>query len=377
MDETELTALYNRVSREPLVPGGSSLVSHRLDCSDPERWEFRTSASYRGIITLFFFVGGAIVLGGICGGEGMSFERLFPLVFGAVFLLFGGVMLWNGARRARFDFGRGYYWRDRRLLRAGERNPLRDQLPLNQIAALQIVDEFCRRNRGNHYHSYELNLVKTDGSRLNVVEHGGKKAMMEDGRKLAEGLRVPLWGAMEEEAREEAESARERRIRKMIVWLGVICGSIFTLIGILLFWFLTLSPLLEYFAAQRWERVPAEVISCELVRSRSYSTKGGSTTVYRIAVSYRYEFEGRAYHNDRYDITRSNSSSNIDVEAMRAAVRRHPVGTHTFCWVNPENPAQALIDRELPLSYFLLRFWFPLPFVGFGLFCFIASLRRR
>ena len=62
---------------------------------------------------------------------------------------------------------------------------------------------------------------------------------------------------------------------------------------------------------------------------------------------------------------------------MRAAVRRHPAGTRTFCWVNPENPAQALIDRELPSSYFLFNVWFPLPFVGFGLFCVLASLRRR
>ena len=98
MNENELTSLQSRVSREPLVPGGSTLVTHRLNCSDPECWEFRTSASYRGIIALFFFVGGAIVLCGIWGGEGMNFERLFPLVFGAVFLLFGGIMLWNGAK---------------------------------------------------------------------------------------------------------------------------------------------------------------------------------------------------------------------------------------------------------------------------------------
>lgn len=376
MNENELTSLYSRVSREPLVPGGSTLVTHRLNCSDPECWEFRTSASYRGIIALFFFIGGAIVLCGIWGGEGMNFERLFPLVFGAVFLLFGGIMLWNGARRARFDFRRGYYWRDRRKLRAGERKPLRDQLPLDQIAALQIVHELCRSGKGGGYYSYELNLVKTDGSRLNVVDHGGKKAIVEDGRKLAEGLRVPLWGAQEEEAREEAEPLRKRQPRKA-VWLGVIFGSVFALIGIVTLWFLTLSPWLEHFAAQRWERVPAEVISSELVRSRSHSTKGGSTTVYRIAISYRYEFRGKIYQCDRYDITRSNSSSNIGVGEMRAAVRRHPAGTRTFCWVNPENPAQALIDRELPSSYFLFNVWFPLPFVGFGLFCVLASLRRR
>ena len=160
--------------------------------------------------------------------------------------------------------------------------------------------------------------------------------------------------------------------------IALVAGVIFIVIGILLLWILTLSPLLLHLASQRWEEVPARVTSSELVRSRSQSTgRRPSGTTYRIAISYEYQYGGKTYLGERYDITRSSGSTNVGVDEMRRIVRRHPVGMQTRCWVNPADPSQALIDRSLAGNYFLFMVWFPFPFLGLGVIAVMVGFKRR
>lgn len=299
---------------------------------------------------------------------------MLPLLFGAFFLLTGLVLYLQSRRRARFDFGLGCYWRDRRTPKNGTPEKLRDYLPLKEVAALQIVDELCRGNKGSTYYSYELNLVKADGSRLNVIDHGGRKAIEEDARKLAGRLHVPVLGLSDGKNAPPGPKRRSRKVGNA----GILVGSIFVAAGLVMSWFLILSPVLLHFTSQKWEEVPATIVSSELARSRSSHTgpQKGSTT-YRIAISYDYRYGGKSYRGDRYDITRSRSSSNIGVDEMRLIVRHHPVGMHVICLVNPDNPGQALIDRTLPRSFYLFSLWFPLPFLAFGLWAVIAGIKSR
>ena len=191
--EDELASLERRVPGNPLVSGGTSFVTHRLDSSHPQHWVFRTSASFRTAVVLLFLAGAG--LAGRCLFSGKSENSISVLgAMGAVFLLTGAILLWNGSRRAQFDFKRQYYWKDRRRPKNGNAGELRESLPFREIAALQLVGKFCRGSRGYTFCSYELNLVKCNGSRLNVTSHGGKKAIEEDAARLAERLHVPLWG---------------------------------------------------------------------------------------------------------------------------------------------------------------------------------------
>ena len=89
MNDDRLASLRNQVSRDPLVRGGTCLISHRLNSSRPERWEFRLSASYRWTTGILIGLGGVICGFAIAAGEGWAGERLFPIVLGGLFLLFG------------------------------------------------------------------------------------------------------------------------------------------------------------------------------------------------------------------------------------------------------------------------------------------------
>ena len=42
---------------------------------------------------------------------------------------------------------------------------------LGQMCAIQLIREFVSENKSSYY-SYELNLVRTDGERTNIADHG-------------------------------------------------------------------------------------------------------------------------------------------------------------------------------------------------------------
>ncbi len=66
---------------------------------------------------------------------------------------------------------------------------------LEEIAAIQIVGELVRSTvdgRGS-YRSYEMNLVLTDGLRVNVIDQPNRKKVLKDAATLAKYLGVPVW----------------------------------------------------------------------------------------------------------------------------------------------------------------------------------------
>ena len=59
-------------------------------------------------------------------------------------------------------------------------------------------------------------------------------------------------------------------------------------------------------------------------------------------------------------------SSNTNVDTRRAIVKAHPAGKQTVCFVNPANPAEAVLNRGASSE----MWWglFPIPFVLIGVF---------
>lgn len=144
MNDDRLASLRNQVSRDPLVRGGTCLVSHRLNSSLPERWEFRLSASYRWTTGILISLGGVICGFAIAAGEGWAGERLFPIVLGGLFLSFGLISCFTSRRRPVFDFESGYYWRDRRNPRTGEMKRLRDALRSRRLPRCKLSKSSAR-----------------------------------------------------------------------------------------------------------------------------------------------------------------------------------------------------------------------------------------
>lgn len=170
------------------------------------------------------------------------------------------------------------------------------------------------------------------------------------------------------QTRSISSGARERKGGKIF---GVFFFSIFFLVGAGIFYAIALKPALKAQAAKTWDKIPATVISSEVGSHRS-----DDGTTYSIDIEYQYTYKGHTYYSDEYDFFSMSSSG---YSGKKEVVDKYPSGKRFYCYVNPEDPNEAVISRELGLM--ILIGLFPLIFVVIGLggmfFMFSGGKRKR
>ncbi len=131
------------------------------------------------------------------------------------------------------------------------------------------------------------------------------------------------------------------------------------------------STLHEAWRARDWVRVRATVDEASL--SSSSGSDGGTT--FRADGRYRYVFEGRPYSGSRLGISRLGGSDNIDDWHEQTSARladARAAGLPVTVWVNPDNPAESVFDRELRWGEVLFLVPFSLAFGGVGVGALVA-----
>lgn len=96
---------------------------------------------------------------------------------------------------------------------------------------------------------------------------------------------------------------------------------------------------------------------------------------YRLSVLYGYRFEGKPYSSERYSLRGSGWSSSLS--KVEKLAEKFPPGSSQTCYVNPADPAFAVLKRDSKAPGYSL--WFPLLFVlgGLGMIVgVVRSLRR-
>jgi hypothetical protein len=120
-------------------------------------------------------------------------------------------------------------------------------------------------------------------------------------------------------------------------WFLLVFCSIFFVAGAVMGYFLALRPILGVLAARHWTPTPCTILSSEVRRHRS-----GDSTTYSVAILYAYQVDGREYRSDRAKFLGGSSSGR---RAKEEFVRRFPPGTQATCYVNPRDPAEAVLER--------------------------------
>jgi hypothetical protein len=152
-------------------------------------------------------------------------------------------------------------------------------------------------------------------------------------------------------------------------WIPVVLGVVFTLVGGALFVTLGVLPVARLLDARDWLPTPCTVISSSV---RSHASDDGTT--YSIDILYEYEAAGRSWRSNRYDFVGGSSSGH---SGKREVVDRYPEGSTATCFVDPDDPSQAVLNREPSVRY--LVGLFPLLFLlpGLGVLWFGIRMRRR
>lgn len=124
-------------------------------------------------------------------------------------------------------------------------------------------------------------------------------------------------------------------------------------------------PAVQVLKAKSWQATPCTVLSSQ-VRSHS----GEDSTTYSVDVLYTYTFGGGEYKSNRYQFLGGSSGGYSEKERI---VRRLPPLTRTTCYVNPDEPAEAVMNRDFSPEYAFGLV--PLLFVAVGLGGIIFALR--
>jgi hypothetical protein len=147
-------------------------------------------------------------------------------------------------------------------------------------------------------------------------------------------------------------------------------GMVFLSIGVGM-GYLSARTLLRAEAMLSWTETPARLVSCDLRVSRG--SKGGSS--YRVEARYQYEAGGVSRTGDRVSLYSGSDNvgrfqHRVYTELKQCMGRKVP----TVCWVNPRDPADAILIRKLRPEMLLFMQLFVLAFGGAGLAIVTAGL---
>jgi hypothetical protein len=157
----------------------------------------------------------------------------------------------------------------------------------------------------------------------------------------------------------QAGGARGRRVALAVGWF-------FIVIGLVIFAAVFVRPAVRFVKASSWIETPCMVVSSTV---RSHASDDGTT--YSVDILYEYQYGGHSLRSNRFGFLDASSSG---YDGKRAIVDRYPPGAQATCWVDPDDPATAVLDRSFQLIYLLGLF--PLVFVVIG-WALVAHMRKQ
>ena len=136
----------------------------------------------------------------------------------------------------------------------------------------------------------------------------------------------------------------KRRTRKSFLNLFLILTVFPAFVG----YFILYKPLQTARAAQDWAETDAVILSSKITTLPN----GKGDPLYRVDVTYRYEWQGKTYTSHRYSLYDQGTRG---YEAKAAAVQRLAPGTTVTCYVNPAQLGEAVLNRTHPTNPIALK----------------------
>ena len=141
-------------------------------------------------------------------------------------------------------------------------------------------------------------------------------------------------------------------------------GSVFLIVGLILFWFFLVRPVWLSSSAKSWPSTTGKITSAKLDVDTS-----GEGTSYSAKFTYEYRVGGVLYENDQYNFLNVSGGR----KSAKNRLAEHPIHSETEIFYNPSDPQQSVMNRDLGWG---IAFGFiPLIFVGIGSVVLFGVLR--
>lgn len=125
----------------------------------------------------------------------------------------------------------------------------------------------------------------------------------------------------------------------------IIIFVVFSIVGIAISYFLIIQPVSKSVAAKKWDSVPCKIISSNL---REHYNDDGKT--YSVDIQYSYKYKNKEYTSSKYNfLGGSTSLYNTQIKILK----KYPAGSENICYVNPDNPSEAVLNRGIPKMVYI------------------------
>jgi hypothetical protein len=129
--------------------------------------------------------------------------------------------------------------------------------------------------------------------------------------------------------------------------------------------------LFEAYQASSWPTVPAQVLTSELSLTRD---DDGSVTL-KPKATYKYSFNGTEYIGERVGlVSMSDNFGSFQKQLAEKIDTYRQTQTPIDCYVNPSNPSNAVLNREVRYEYLVFFSFFALIFGVIGVALLVGAL---
>lgn len=111
-----------------------------------------------------------------------------------------------------------------------------------------------------------------------------------------------------------------------------------------------------------WTEVPAKILQLDLDEHR-----GDDSTTYKVTARYRYEIDGTTYYSERVAISAGADNIGSFHQDLYDALRAQWREDLAVCYVNPQDPKEAVLSRDLRWGMLAFKGLFGLIFGGVGI----------
>jgi hypothetical protein len=131
-------------------------------------------------------------------------------------------------------------------------------------------------------------------------------------------------------------------------------------------YFFALQDLRDWVAARAHVPVPAEIMQVDLEKSKS---KGAFATypTTKVTARYRYQYNGRTYNSSRVSFHTSHENIGYSRHLYERLDKAWQNGEPVTAWVDPRDPQQSLLDREMRWIFFAFKSVITLLLITLGL----------
>lgn len=147
---------------------------------------------------------------------------------------------------------------------------------------------------------------------------------------------------------------------------GIVFAGLFIVVGLGMLVPFFIRPLARVLDARSWKEVPCRI------ESSAVRTSTGESTTYAVEILYAYRVRNREFKSNRYSLGMQGVTSS-GRSGKEAIVARYPEGSAAVCYVDPQDPTMAVLNRGFEPT--MLIGLFPLIFIGVGIAVLVGSRR--